>query len=368
MLLNSKRVVIKIGSSLIADNNLFLKEKWLISLAEDIAFLQKSGIEIIIVSSGAVALGKQSLGIVKRKLKLEEKQAAAACGQIELLKAYKEQFSRHSISIAQILLTIDDSENRRRYLNARNTFDTLLERNIIPIVNENDSVATLEIRFGDNDRLAARVSEMVMADLLIIFSDIDGLYDDNPITNKNAKFIPIIENITNEIRDMAGDPTSNVGTGGMVTKIMAAEIATSAGTNVIIAKGVHHHPIKKLLEKDAKYSLFKAKSNPISARKSWIANSLNISGEIIVDDGAKQAIIKGKSLLPVGIKQVAGDFSRGDILKISDLSGNKIAIGISAYSSEDARRIIGKKSSDIADLLGYLGRDEIIHRNDLVVI
>ncbi len=367
MIDTAKRIVIKIGSSLIIDENNKAREKWLASLARDIKFLKSSGKEVIIVTSGAVALGRMPLGYGLRKLELEEKQAAAACGQIILFSLWAKTLQESGINIAQILLTADDSINRRRYLNARNTIETLLEnKNIIPVINENDTVATAELRFGDNDRLAARVAQMAGADLLILFSDIDGLYSANPRLDKNAVFQEKITDITSEIEDMAGGAGSSVGTGGMTTKIAAAKIATAAGCNMIIAKGTENNPLQALLN-GGKHSLFLAKENPLSARKHWIAGSLHPAGTLIIDAGAQQALKSGKSLLPAGVKSVSGQFERGDAVLICGADGAKIGRGLISYSSDDALRIIGKKSAEIEQVLGFKRRDVLIHRDDMVL-
>jgi glutamate 5-kinase len=363
----AKRIVIKIGSSLLTDESTgALKKQWLSTLIENISDLCNQDKEVIIVTSGSIAIGRKLLKVTNQKLKLEEKQAAAACGQIELLSNYKEIFAKKDIEIAQILLTIEDSEDRRRYLNARNTLETLIRNKVIPIINENDTVATTEIRFGDNDRLAARVAQMVNADLLIIFSDIDGLYTANPNIDSNAKLIEKVENITSVIENMAGDSTSKVGTGGMITKIAAAKIATSSGCHMVIAKGKIDHPIR-VLEKNNRFTWFVAGSTPIKARKNWIAHSLNISGNVVINACAIEALKEGNSLLPVGVVKVSGNFNRGDKLRIVDEDGKEIGVGISAYSFSDAEKIIGKKTLEIANILGFYGREELIHRDDLVV-
>ncbi len=366
----AKRIVIKIGSTLVADEKGDLRKNWLHSLSDDIAKLKKSDKEIVIVTSGAVALGRRYLGLTKTKdsLKLEQKQAAAACGQVALAEAYRQSLSRHNITMGQILLSLEDSENRRRYLNARSTFETLLTGGVVPVVNENDTVATEEIRVGDNDRLAARVAQMIEADLLILLSDVDGLYTENPMTNPaKAKHIPVVDNITDKIAAMADGKGSHESSGGMTTKIMAARIATGSGCNTIITIGKEENPIKRLLE-GGKHTLFTAKESPRSARKKWIADGLKATGKIIIDDGAVAALGKGKSLLPAGVVSVEGKFQRGDAVSIRNQNGKEIGRGLVAYSIEDAEKIIRHNSKDIEKILGYSGRDALIHRNDLVLV
>lgn len=340
-----------------------MRGNWLKSIAEDIADIRKRGTQVIVVTSGAVALGRKILG---NTAKLEEKQAAAACGQIMLVEAWRESLQKHGLSTAQILLTIDDSEDRRRYLNARGTLETLLDNGIIPVINENDTVATGELRFGDNDRLAARVAQMTSADVMVLFSDIDGLYTSNPHVNKNAKFVEEVRAVTLEIEAMAGTSASAVGSGGMITKIEAAKIALAAGCHMAIAEGKKLHPLKAL-ENKGRATWFIASSNPVSARKNWIMGSIAPMGTIIIDDGAVEALGKGKSLLPAGVKEIKGSFERGDAILIKDTKGRELGRGLVAYSSEDASRIIGHKSQDIEKILGFKGRNEIIHRDDMVL-
>lgn len=368
MLDNAKRIVIKIGSSLLTDEaEGSMREEWLAALAEDIAAFSKQKKEIIVVTSGAVALGRLQLGLKsKTQMHLEEKQAAAACGQIELFAAWRDALAQHKLKVAQLLLTADDSIERRRYLNARNTLDTLIELGAIPIINENDTVATAEIRFGDNDRLAARVAQMAGADLLILFSDINGLYDADPIKNPDAKFIAEVRAITPEIEAMAGGSSSDVGSGGMITKMAAAKIAMSAGCNMIIACGTDPHPLKALSE-GASFTRFIAPESPLSARKHWIAGSVHPAGSVTVDDGAVTALKGGKSLLPAGVKAVDGKFDRGDTVLIKDNKGSVIGKGIISYAAEDAVRIQGKKSQEIEQILGFKRRDVLIHRDDMVL-
>ena len=374
MLPSAKRIVIKVGSSLLIGEDGHVRQEWLATLAHDIAELKKNGKEIIVVTSGAVALGRHVLRYGTRKLLLEEKQAAAACGQAPLLVRWQHAFYEEGKKIlsyplypAQILLTADDSINRRRYLNARNTLETLLEDlYVIPVINENDTVSTAELRFGDNDRLAARVAQMAGADLLVLFSDIDGLHNSDPRNNPKAIFQEEITEITPEIEAMAGGTGSNFGTGGMATKIAAAKIAMSAGCNMVIARGTENHPLKTLLD-GGKCTRFIAKENPLSARKHWIAGSLHPAGTITIDEGAARALKNGKSLLPAGVTAIYGEFERGDAVLISDVNGTKIGRGLISYNYEDARRIIGKKSNEIEQILGFKRRDVLIHRDDMVL-
>jgi glutamate 5-kinase len=367
MLSKYKNIVIKIGSSSLADENFDLRQNWLKSLCADVAELLQQGKNIVLVSSGAVALGRKNIVKDYRKLKIEEKQAAAAIGQPALIAEYQKYFDEHKIKVAQVLLTINDIEDRRRYLNAKNTFETLLENKIITIVNENDTVATEELRFGDNDRLSAQVAQMIGADLLIIFSDINGLYSDDPNKNPEAKHIEIITDFTGEIFEAAKGATSKTGTGGMSTKIQAAKIAADSGCNTIITSGKIQNPIKALIN-GGKNSLFVASQTPLAARKAWILNRLVNSGAVLVDDGAEAALKNNKSLLAVGVKNIEGEFSRGDKITIINLHKQNIAYGISAYGSVELGQIIGKKSSDIEAIIGYSGRDAVVHIDDLVVL
>lgn len=368
MITKAKRIVVKTGSSLIAGNDGTLRAKWLASLAEDIAALKKAEKEVIVVSSGAVALGRQVLGFGKtRQLKLEEKQASAACGQGSLIEAYQQALNPYGARVAQVLLTIEDSENRRRYLNARNTIQTLLDLGVVPVINENDTVATNELRFGDNDRLAARVAQMMGADLLVLLSDIDGLYEENPIDNPDAKHVPVVKSITPQIESMAGGAASALSSGGMVTKIMAAKIAVGSGCNTIISQGVDPHPLRRL-EKGGQHTLFQAEGTPKSARKRWIADMLAPAGEISVDAGAATALKKGRSLLPAGVTGVKGEFARGDVVIVRNPEGEEIARGIVAYSAKDAAKILGLQTDKLEEVLGFKGREEVIHRDDLALL
>jgi glutamate 5-kinase len=347
-----------------------IRRSWLDALADDVARCRSRGQEVILVSSGAIAVGRRHLGLTARRLRLEEKQAAAATGQIRLAHAYQEALARHGFTVAQILLTPDDTEERRRHLNARATFAQLLALGAVPVVNENDTVATAEIRFGDNDRLAARVAQMTSADMLVLLSDIDGLYTADPRKDPTAQHIAVVREIGPEIEAMAGEAIPGYSSGGMVTKLAAARIAMNAGCFMLIAIGKASErgcgPLAAI-EAGARATLFLPKGEPRSARKSWIAAAVNPSGTLIVDDGAAIALRRGTSLLPAGLVAVEGIFERGDAVIIRTQSGGEVGRGLSAYSSADIRRIAGHKSAEIVSILGYRGRDEIIHRDDLVM-
>ena len=362
-----KRFVIKIGSSLLVDDDLgTIHRKWLASLAEDVAQMRARGQEVLIVSSGAIAVGRRHLRLSDGNLKLDEKQAAAATGMLRLAHAYQEELAHYDLTMAQVLMTLDDSENRRRYINARNTLQTLLRLGAVPLINENDTVATDEIRLGDNDRLGARVAAMISADTLILFSDVDGLYTGDPSKDKNAKIISEVHEITPDLEAMAGQAQSQVGTGGMVTKMIAAKIALGAGCRMVIANGHELNPVRRI-EEGACCTWFIPKGSPRTARKHWIAGTLNPTGKLTVDDGALVALRSGKSLLPAGIRVVEGDFQKGDAVTIIDSKSREIGRGLVAYSAADARLLMGHKSNEIEGLLGYRGAEEIIHRNDLVL-
>jgi glutamate 5-kinase len=367
-LTDAKRVVVKVGSSLLVDSDKGrLNRAWLESLAADVAASRKRGQELILVSSGAIALGRRHLTLGTGRLKLEESQAAAAVGQIRLAHAYKELLDVHEITVAQILLTLGDTEQRRRYLNARGTLNTLLSLGAVPLINENDTVATAEIRYGDNDRLAARVAQMVGADCLVLLSDIDGLYTANPNLDPDAQFIARVLEITPAIEAMAGGSGSDMGSGGMQTKIAAAKIAVAAGCHLCISLGSVEHPLQRIAE-GARCTWFMPSSTPLATRKQWIAGTLKPAGAISVDDGAVRALMGGKSLLPAGVTRAVGRFDRGDTVSIVGPDGTEIGRGICAYSDVDAARIIGRKSADIEKVLGFRGRDEIVHRDDLVLL
>ncbi|NRA88469.1 MAG: glutamate 5-kinase [Rhizobiales bacterium] len=365
---NANKIVIKIGSSLLIDVKTgTLKQVWLDALSADVNALIKLGKQVVIVSSGAIGLGRAQAGFAKGKLKLEQSQASAAIGQIALARAYENAFKPFNIQAAQILLSLEDSENRKRYLNATNTINTLTSLGFVPIINENDTIATSEIRFGDNDRLAARVASMIDADMLLLLSDIDGLYTDNPQKNTNAEHIAVIKTISEQILSTAGSSGSDYGTGGMVTKLLAAQISTSSGCPMIIADGRANNPINAILN-GAKFSIFLSQNSINSSRKKWLNSTLDPKGSLTIDKGAANALLNGKSLLSAGVAAIKGKFDNGDTLAILNLDGQVIAHGLTNYDSKDANRIIGKKSHEIADILGYAGRKNIIHRNNLVLI
>jgi len=366
-LAKSRRLVIKIGSALLVDDATgALHGAWLEALAEDIAALKADKREVVVVTSGAVALGRGPLGMRGRKLRLEEKQAAAATGQSRLIQAYQSALDRHRITVAQVLVTIDDTENRRRFLNARSTLDTLLKLGAVPVINENDTVATTEIRFGDNDRLAARVAQMIGADTLVLLSDIDGLYTADPRTNPEAKLVPEVRELNASVEAMAGGVQTGYGSGGMVTKLMAAKICMGAGCRMAIAPGKLMHPLQALQD-GGRCTWFLPAAEPRAAYKAWIAGSVLPAGALVLDDGAVKALKSGKSLLPAGVTHVEGSFERGDAVWVRTTSGQVIAKGLAAYSAEDARTIKGHKSDEIEKLLGFEGRSELIHRDDLVM-
>jgi glutamate 5-kinase len=361
-----RRLVIKVGSTLLVDDQGQLNRGWLDKLAEDVASLASEGHEILIVSSGAIAIGSSVLGINKKRARLEDLQAAAAAGQVQLVHAYQDALRHHDITVAQILLTPDDTEDRRRFLNARRTLGKLIDRSVIPVINENDTVATTEIRYGDNDRLAARIAQLVMADALVLLSDVDGFYTADPGTDENAEHIPLVTSIGNDTLAMAGETRSDVGTGGMATKVQAASIATHAGCSTIIASGVIPHPLKALND-GARCTVFQATATPAAARKQWLAGVLEVSGELQIDQGAVQALRDGSSLLPVGVATVAGNFRRGDVIALKDRAGTEIGRGLAEYSSDDAVRLVGIRSDQIEKVLGYRERATMVHRDELVL-
>jgi glutamate 5-kinase len=364
---DAKRLVVKIGSSLLVDAATgTLRQAWLEALADDIAAIRKEAKEIVVVSSGAIALGRNVLKLPKGALKLEDSQAAAAVGQIDLAHAYEDAFRARGLVAAQVLLTLGDTEERRRYLNARSTMTTLLKLGAVPVVNENDTVATSEIRYGDNDRLAARVASMMSADCLVLLSDVDGFYTARPGSRADACRLDEVTDITPEIEAMAGDVGSELSKGGMVTKIEAAKIAVSGGTHMVIASGKVLNPLQALAKKGAG-TWFPARSDPVTARKRWIAGTLEPKGAFTVDSGAAAALASGKSLLPAGVTRVDGSFERGDAVVIRNGEGIEIGRGLTAYDHAEAKAIIGRKSSEIANILGYLGRPELIHRDDMVL-
>ena len=363
---NFRRIVVKVGSSLLVDAAAGgLKRAWLDALATDIAGLHKEKRDVLVVSSGAIALGRAVLKLAAGALKLEEAQAAAAVGQIALARAWSETLGAHDITAGQILLTLGDTEERRRYLNARETVDKLLEWRSVPVINENDTVATSEIRYGDNDRLAARVATMMSADLLVLLSDVDGLYD-RPPAQAGAKRIDTVARITPEIEAMAGASASDTARGGMLTKIEAGKIATTAGTHMVIASGHVDHPLQAIAD-GAPCTWFLTPANPVTARKKWIAGSLEPRGALTVDAGAVRALRSGKSLLPAGVIKVEGGFTRGDAVVVRGPDGHELGRGLIAYDAGDADKIKGRSSADVLLILGYTGRTEIIHRDDLVL-
>jgi len=365
------RIVVKVGSSLLVDATAgSLKRDWLVSLAADVAALHKETKDIIVVSSGAIALGRAVLKLPAGSLKLEDSQAAAAVGQIALARAWSESLSAHGMTAGQVLVTLGDTEERRRYLNARSTIAKLLEWHSVPVINENDTVATSEIRYGDNDRLAARVATMMSADLLVLLSDVDGLYDKPPNLDgkkqSDAALVPVVARITPEIEAMAGASGSDLSRGGMLTKIEAAKIATSAGTHMIIASGHVAHPLQAIAQGTA-CSWFLTPANPVTARKKWIAGSLEPRGALVIDAGAVRALRSGKSLLPAGVIRVEGGFGRGDAVVVRGPDGAEVGRGLIAYDADDAEKIKGRSSADVLLILGYTGRTEMIHRDDLVL-
>jgi glutamate 5-kinase len=364
----ARLVVVKVGSALLVDGDSGrVNRAWLETLVEDLLRLRRRGQKVILVSSGAIALGRRRLGLKAGPLRLEDSQAAAAVGQIRLAHAYKELLEGNDVTVAQVLLTLEDSERRRRYLNARATLESLLALGALPVINENDTVATAEIRYGDNDRLAARVAQMASADCLVLLSDVDGLYSADPNTDPGARFIGEVAHISPEIEAMAGHTVSGIGTGGMRAKILAARIAVTAGCHMCIAAGAHPHPLRRI-EEGARCTWFLPSATPAAARKQWIAGTLRPSGALIIDAGALRALFEGRSLLPAGVTAARGRFDRGDTVSVLSAEGLEIARGIVAYSDADAARIMGRRSGEIADILGFRGRDEMIHRDDLVLL
>jgi glutamate 5-kinase len=364
---DARRIVVKIGSALLVDRATGrLRSTWLNSIADDVKELVAGGREVILVSSGAIALGRHVLKLPKGALALEQSQAAASVGQISLSSAYQEVFNARGLTAAQVLLTLQDTEERRRYLNARRTMDTLIGCGAIPVVNENDTVATAEIRYGDNDRLSARVASMMSADCLVLLSDIDGLYTAPPAKDPAAKRLDIVKELTPEILAMAGDAGTELSRGGMVTKLEAARIAMGSGTDMVITRGASMHPLRRLAE-GAASTWFLAPTDPVAARKRWIAGNLEPRGTITVDVGAEKALRQGKSLLPAGVTRIDGTFDRGDAVTIRALDGRDLGRGLIAYPHDEATAIIGKRSSDIAAILGHEGRTELIHRDDMAL-
>ena len=364
---NSKIIVIKIGSSLLIDENKKIRKKWLSEFSKDIKDLLNQNKRIIIVSSGAIAMGCKKLNLSKKNLKLDKSQAVASIGQIELMNLFTETFLKSKINISQILLTLEDTEQRRRALNAKRTFENLFQLNFVPIVNENDSIATSEIKYGDNDRLASRVAQISAADALILLSDVEGLYTTNPKINKNAELLKEIKNIDKNIEQISTKSVGEHGTGGMKTKIDAAKICQLSGCIMAIANGLPLRPIKKIIEKN-NCTWFLPKISKLDARKKWIISSISPKGQLIIDDGAKEALTKGKSLLAAGIKKVLGKFNKGDHIKIIDKDYKEFARGLSSFSSDEVLKIMGHHSNKIQDLLGYISKSEVVHKDDMVEI
>jgi glutamate 5-kinase len=360
------RLVIKVGSSLLIGEDGHVHRQWLQGLAHDVARLHAEGHELLIVSSGAIAIGSTVMGINKRRAKLTELQAAAAAGQVQLVHAYQEALAAHKIVAAQVLLTPGDTEDRRRFLNARGTLSCLLERSVVPIINENDTVATEEIRYGDNDRLAARVSQLVMADVLVLLSDVDGLYTADPGKDPSAQHIPEVHKISDDILRAAGQTRSDVGSGGMATKVQAARIATHAGCSTVITNGAIERPLLALVN-GRRNTVFHAQGSPAVARKQWMAGVLEVCGELCLDDGAINALHNGNSLLPVGVTAVNGEFERGDVLTLVDSKGSEVGRGLAEYSSTESQSLLGRRSEQIEEILGYRGRSVLVHRDELVV-
>ena len=364
---NFKTIVIKIGSSLLINDKKTIRKKWLSEFSKDVKNLLNDKKNVIIVSSGAIALGCKKLNLNKKKLKLDKSQSVASIGQIELMNLYQNVFKKLKIKISQILLTLDDTEQRRRSINARRTIDNLLTMGIVPIVNENDTTATTEIKYGDNDRLAARVSQIISADCLILLSDVDGLYTDNPKKNKKTKLIKIVKKIDENIKRYASRTENIYGSGGMKTKIEAAKICQLSGCYMAIASGIHKNPIKKIIE-GQKCTWFLPKISKLDARKQWIIGSVAPKGEVIIDHGAIKAINNGKSLLPAGVKKINGTFEKGDHVLVKDQNNIECARGLTSFSSIEIEKIKGSHSSEIKNILGYSSREEIIHKDDLVKV
>ena len=363
----SKTIVIKIGSSIIIDKKKKIRKKWLTEFAKDIKDLLKQKKNVILVSSGAIALGCKKLNLSKQNIKLDKSQAVASIGQIELMNLFNKIFSTKKINLSQILLTLEDTEQRRRAINAKRTFENLFELGFVPVVNENDSIATTEIKYGDNDRLASRVAQISSADCLVLLSDVDGLYTQNPKLFKNSQLIKEIKNIDLDIEKIATKSISEHGTGGMKTKIEAAKICQLSGCMMVIANGLLERPIKKIIEKN-KCTWFLPKVSKLDARKKWIISSVSPKGELVIDDGAINALKKGKSLLAAGIKKVNGKFNKGDHIKILDKNLKEYARGLSSFSSEETIKIQGQHSNKINELLGYISKSEVVHKDDMVEV
>ena len=364
---NSKIIVIKIGSSLLVDKNGKIRNKWLSSFAKDIKKFKSNNKKVVIVSSGAIALGCKKMKYNKQNLKLDKSQAIASIGQIELMNLFSQTFSKYKINISQILLTLDDTEERRRSINAKRTFENLFQLDYVPIVNENDTIATSEIKYGDNDRLASRVAQITDADTLVLLSDVDGLFNKNPKIYKDAKLIKKISNFNKDIKNISMKGTTEFGKGGMDTKIEAAKICNLAGCNMVIANGIYLNPINKIEKKD-NCTWFVSKIPKLDARKKWIISSISPKGELIIDDGAKKALKNGKSLLAAGIRKVQGNFKKGDHIKILDNKRKEFARGLSSFSSIEINKILGCHSNEIKKILGYVSKSEVVHKDDMVKI
>ena len=367
LLKNSKIIVIKIGSSLLVNDKKNIRKRWLVSFAEDIKKLKSKNKEIIIVSSGAIALGCKKMNLKNTNLKLDKSQAIASVGQIELMNLFSQTFSKFRLNISQILLTLDDTEERRRSINAKRTFENLFQLDYIPIVNENDTIATSEIKYGDNDRLASRVAQITNADTLILLSDVNGLFTRNPKLYKDAKLIKKVENLTRDLQGINIKGITKLGKGGMSTKIEAAKICNLSGCSMIIGNGLHYNPINKI-DKENNCTVFVSKISKLHARKKWILSSISPKGELIIDEGAKKALINGKSLLAAGIKKVSGKFSKGDHIKIFDIKHKEFARGLSSFSSDEISKIKGCQSNEIEKILGYISKSEVVHKDDMVEI
>ncbi len=366
-LTHSQRIVIKVGSSLLMDGaNHCVNSKWQASLVDDIVNLSQQGMQVVLVSSGAIAFGKLALNLGRTKLPVDRQQASAAVGQIELMHSYQTLLKKHGVTAAQILLTLEDSENRKRYINLRNTLNNLLSMQVIPIINENDSVTTSEIRYGDNDRLAARVAQMIGADTLVLLSDIDGFYSKDPHKFNDAKFIPLVEELTPDIIAMGKESSTSYGSGGMITKLSAAKIAMSCGCRMLITAGKHLHPLQHHIDNN-KGTWFKPQLSPQSAKKIWLKEHLSPSGFISIDDGAAQALLNGASLLSVGIIAINGQFEKGSAVTILRDGDKEIARGLSNYGHHELKQIMGKPSQDIVTVLGYEGSQEVVHRDNMVL-
>ena len=364
---NSKIIVIKVGSSLIVNDKKKIRKKWLSSFAKDIKKLKDKNKKIIIVSSGAIALGCKKMNYSKNNLKLDKSQAIASIGQIELMNLFSQTFLKFRLNISQILLTLEDTEERRRSINAKRTFENLFQLGFIPIVNENDTIATTEIKYGDNDRLASRVAQITNADTLILLSDVDGLYTKNPKIFKDAKLIKYVEDLNKQIQSINIKGMTRLGSGGMSTKIDAAKICNLAGCDMVIANGLYLNPISEI-EKNNNCTWFRSKVSKLHARKKWIISSVSPKGDLLIDEGAKKALLNGKSLLATGIRSVSGKFEKGDHIRILDNKRQEFARGLSSFSSREITKIMGYHSSNISKILGYVSKSEVVHKDDLVKV